>query len=96
MATVHWVVSANFGEMSEDTRLLVAAMANRCMRVAGPSRGRRGRMQDEEAECSIAVSALTALPGSDGNPLPSQLASQPFGYFRSWRDGCGSTAVASA
>ena len=48
MGTVRGVVSGNFGEMSEDTHLL----------VAGPTLGRRGRMRGEEAERSIAVSAI--------------------------------------
>ena len=58
MGTVRGLVSGNFGEMSEDTHLLVAAMANSRVRVAGPTRGRRGRMRGEEAERSIAVSAI--------------------------------------
>ena len=49
MGTVRGLVSGNFGEMSEDTHLLVAAMANSRVRVAGPTRGRRGRMRGEEA-----------------------------------------------
>ena len=52
------MVSGNFGEMSEDTHLLMAAMANSRMRVAGPICGRRGWMQGEEAERSNAVSAI--------------------------------------
>ena len=35
MGTVRWLVSGNFGEMSEDTHLLVAAMANSHVQVAG-------------------------------------------------------------
>ena len=58
MGTVRGIVSGNFGEMSEDTHFLVAAMANSRVRVAGPSRGRRGRMRGEEAERSIAVSSI--------------------------------------
>ena len=27
---VRWIVGGNFGEMSEDTQLLVVALANRC------------------------------------------------------------------
>ena len=37
--------------MGTTLRRLVAAMANRHVRVARPSRGRRGRMRGEEAEC---------------------------------------------
>ena len=58
MGTVRGILSGNFGEMSEDTHFLVAAMSNSRVRVTGPSRGRRGRMRGEEAECSIAVSSI--------------------------------------
>ena len=47
-----WSGWAQFAGWSAATlRRLVAAMANRHVRVARPSRGRRGRMRGEEAEC---------------------------------------------
>ena len=58
MGKVRGIVGGNFGEMSEDTHLLVAALANSRVRVAGPSRGRRGRLRGEEAERAIAVTAI--------------------------------------
>ena len=58
MGTVCGLVSGNFGEMSEDTHFLVAAMDNSRMQVAGPIRGTRGRMRGEEAKRLIAVSAI--------------------------------------
>ena len=58
MGEVRGLVAGNFGEVSTDTHTLVAAMANSRVRVAGPSRGRRGRMRGEEAERAIAVTAI--------------------------------------
>ena len=58
MGEVRGIVSGNYGEMLEDTHILVAAMANSRVRVAGPTLGRGGRMKGEEAEHSIAVSAI--------------------------------------
>ena len=58
MGEVRGLVAGNFGEVSTDTHTLVADMANSRVRVAGPSRGRRGRMRGEEAERAIAVTAI--------------------------------------
>ena len=58
MGEVRGLVAGNFGEVSTDTHTLVAAMANSRVRVAGPSRGRRGRMRGEEAERVIVVTAI--------------------------------------
>ena len=58
MGEVRGIVTGNYGEMLEDTHILVAAMANSRVRVAGPTLGRGGRMKGEEAEHSIAVSAI--------------------------------------
>ena len=58
MGEVRGLVVGNFGEVSTDTHNLVAAMANSRVRVAGPSRGRRGRMRGEEAERAMAVTAI--------------------------------------
>ena len=58
MGEVRGLVVGNFGEVSTDTHNLVAAMANSRVRVAGPSRGRRGWMRGEEAERAMAVTAI--------------------------------------
>ena len=58
LGEVRGIVSGNFGEVSEDTHALVAALATCRVRVAGVSRGRRGHMRTEEGERSLAISAL--------------------------------------
>ena len=50
--------SCPFGEVSEDTHALVAALATCRVRVAGVSRGRKGMMRTEEGERSLAISGL--------------------------------------
>ena len=52
------IVSGNFGEVSEDTHALLAALATSRVRVAGVSRGRKGHLRTEEGERSLAISAL--------------------------------------
>ena len=42
MGEVRGIVTGNYGEMLEDTHILVAAMANSRVRVAGPTLGRGG------------------------------------------------------
>ena len=42
MGEVRGIVSGNYGEMLEDTHILVAAMANSRVRVAGPTWGGGG------------------------------------------------------
>ena len=44
------IVSGNFGEVSEDTHALLAALATSRVRVAGVSRGRKGHLRTEEGE----------------------------------------------
>ena len=62
LGEVRGIVSGNFGEVSEDTHALVAALATYRVRVAGVSRGRKGHMRtedsSEEGERSLAISAL--------------------------------------
>ena len=58
LGEVRGIVSGNFGEVSEDTHALVAALATCRVRVAGVSRGRKGHMRTEEGERSLAISAL--------------------------------------
>ena len=48
----------NFGEVSEATHQLLAAMATSRVRVTGPMVGRRGILRSEEGERSIAISSL--------------------------------------
>ena len=52
------VVCGTWGEVSEPTHALVAALATSRVRVAGPTRGRRGILRSEEAERSLAVSSI--------------------------------------
>ena len=67
--SVHWslapvisrisgIVAGNFGEVSEDTHALVAALATCRVRVAGVTRGKKGIMRTEEGERSLAISGL--------------------------------------
>ena len=58
LGDVRGVVAGQFGEVSEDTHLLVSALATSRVRVAGPARSRRGRMRTEEGERSIAISSI--------------------------------------
>ena len=58
LGEVRGIVSGNFGEVSEHTHALVAALATYRVRVAGVSRGRKGHMRTEEGERSLAISAL--------------------------------------
>ena len=43
LGEVKGVVAGQFGEVSEDTHALIAAFATSRVRVAGVTRGRRGR-----------------------------------------------------
>ena len=58
LGEVRGIVSGNFGEVSEDTHTLLATLATSRVRVAGPSRGKRGHMRSEEGERAVAISAL--------------------------------------
>ena len=58
LGEVRGIVAGNFGEVSEHTHALVAALATYRVRVAGVSRGRKGHMRTEEGERSLAISAL--------------------------------------
>ena len=58
LGEVHGIVSGNFGEVSQQTHSLMAFLATSRVRVAGPSRGRRGHMRSEEGERAMAISAL--------------------------------------
>ena len=58
LGEVRGIVAGNFGEVSQETHSLLASLATSRVRVAGPSRGRRGHMRSEEGERAIAISAL--------------------------------------
>ena len=58
LGEVRGIVAGNFGEVSEDTHALVAALATCRVRVAGVSRGRKGHMRTEEGERSLAIASL--------------------------------------
>ena len=58
LGEVRGIVSGSFGEISEDTHSLLATLATCRVRVAGPSRGKRGHMRSEEGERAVAISAL--------------------------------------
>ena len=58
LGEVHGIVAGNFGEVSQQTHSLLASLATSRVRVAGPSRGRRGHLRSEEGERAIAISAL--------------------------------------
>ena len=47
LGTLRGLVCDNWGEVSEDTHALIAALADSRVRVAGPSRGRRGKVREE-------------------------------------------------
>ena len=52
------IVAGNFGEVSEDTHLLLDALATCRVRTAGTSLGRRGHLRSEEGERAVAIAAL--------------------------------------
>ena len=58
LGEVQGVVSGNFGEVSEATHALGAALATCRVRVAGVTRGRRGHMRSEEGERSLSIAGL--------------------------------------
>ena len=58
LGEVQGMVCGNFGEVSQALHNLIAALATSRVRVAGPSRGRRGILRSEEAERLVAVSSI--------------------------------------
>ena len=58
LGEVRGIVGGNFGEVSEQTHTLLAALATSRVRVAGVTRGRRGLWRTEEGERSLAIAAL--------------------------------------
>ena len=58
LGKIEGIVAGQFGEDSEATHRLVAALATSRVRVAGPTRGRRGLVRTEEVERSVAVASI--------------------------------------
>ena len=58
LGPIRGIVAGNFGEVSEDTHLLLDALATCRVRTSGPSLGRRGYMRSEEGERAVAIAAL--------------------------------------
>ena len=58
LGPVQGIVCGNFGEVSESTHHLVAAMATSRVRVAGPSRGKRGFIRGEDSERALVISNI--------------------------------------
>ena len=58
LGEVRGVVAGNWGEVSEATHALLAHLATSRVRVAGPTRGKKGLMRSEEAERATAISSL--------------------------------------
>lgn len=52
------IVLGNFGEVSQATHSLLAALASSRVRVAGVTRGKRGYWRTEEGERAVAISSL--------------------------------------
>ena len=98
LGEVRGIVAGNFGEVSEHTHALVAALATYRVRVAGVSRGRKGHMRTEEGERSLAISALRRRLGvltvkcqtySLLGRLEQQRRLKEGGRRRSWRGAGG-------
>ena len=58
LGEVQGIVCGNFGELNEAGHSLVSVMATSRVRVAGPSRGRRGLLRGEDGERAIAISSI--------------------------------------
>ena len=58
LGEVRGLVAGAWGEVSEPCHALLAHLATSRVRVAGPTRGRRGLERSEEAERAIAISSL--------------------------------------
>ena len=63
LGEVKGVVAGQWGEVSEDVHALLDTMATNRVRVAGPSRGRRGHLRSEEGERAVAIGSLRRRVG---------------------------------
>ena len=52
-----------WGEVSEDTHMLLNVLATNRVRVAGPSTGRRGKLRSEEGERAVVMGHLRRTLG---------------------------------
>ena len=58
LGPIQGIVAGQFGEVSEATHSLLAALATSRVRFAGPSLGCRGHMRTEEGERAVAIASL--------------------------------------
>ena len=58
LGPIQGIVAGQFGEVSEATHSLLDVLATSRVRVAGPTRGRRGRLRSEDGERAVAMSTL--------------------------------------
>jgi hypothetical protein len=58
LGKVRGVMSGQIGEVIEASQSLVAAHATSRVKVAGPTRGRRGLVRGDEAQMGLAFSAV--------------------------------------
>ena len=63
LGEVRGIVAGNFGEVSEQIHSLMASLATSRVRVAGPSRGRRGHLQSKERVRAMAIFVLRCRLG---------------------------------
>jgi hypothetical protein len=63
LGEVGGVICGNVWEVSEPTHSLISAMATNRVRVAGPSRGRRGLPRSEDAERAIVMGGIRRRVG---------------------------------
>ena len=82
LGEVKGVVAGQFGEVSEDTHALIAAFATSRVRVAGVTRGRRGRWKTEEGNC---CHGTASTPWCDGCQVPGFKPPQAAGNLGTWR-----------
>ena len=58
LGEVRGIVTGAWGEVSEPTHALLAHLANSRVRIALPTRSRRGLLRSEDAERALAISSL--------------------------------------
>ena len=58
LGQVEGIVAGQFGEVSEATHALLAALATSRVCIAGVTRGKRGHMRSEKGERAVAISSL--------------------------------------
>ena len=58
LGEIRGIMAGNLGEISQDTNSLMASLATSRVRVAGPTRGRKGTLRSEGGERAMTISAL--------------------------------------